>query len=93
MKTDKGPLRYSKAAPPWLEKAMRDVRKRQAERVRKAGEHVCVRTCCGTIDRVTGRGDRILKRPVAVMRFYECKLRGSDMTMNAAHDGRQEKTT
>ena len=66
----------------WFEKTMQDVRKRQAERIRKAGKHVCVALCSGTMARVTGRGDRILKRPVVVMRFYECKVCGRDMKPN-----------
>lgn len=62
-------------------KLFADVRRRQRERIRKAGEHECVRTPCGTATRVTGRGDRILKRPVVLMRFYECKICGRDMTI------------
>ena len=52
------------------------------ERIRKAGKHECVRELGGTVSRVTGRGDKILKRPVVQMRFYECKICGRDMTPN-----------
>ena len=34
------------------------------------------------MSRVTGRGDKILKRPVIVMRFFECEICGRDMTPN-----------
>ena len=79
----------------WLEKAMRNVRRRQADRIHKAGKHACVAVCCGTMDRVTGRDDRILKRPVVVMRFYECKVCGRSMTPKATLTGgknRQKET-
>lgn len=49
------------------------------ERIRKAGKHVCVRQSSGTVSRVTGRNNKILKRPVVIQRFYECKLCGKEM--------------
>jgi hypothetical protein len=65
-----------------FKKLFDDVKRRQRERIRKAGKHECVKAPCGTMSRVTGRGDKILKRPVTVMRFYECKICGRDMTPN-----------
>lgn len=65
-----------------FKKLFADVARRQCERIRKAGKHECVKTPAGTASRVTGRGDKILKRPVAIMRFYECKICGRDMTPN-----------
>ena len=68
MSTTKKPSRASRSAAPRcsasFEKAMRDVRQRAAERIRMAGKHVCVAIPAGEVSRVTGRGDRILKRPV-----------------------------
>lgn len=55
------------------------VNKWRRERIRKAGKHVCVRHLAGTVTRVTGRGNKILKRPIVQHRFYECKLCGRDM--------------
>lgn len=66
-----------------FKKIFADVRRRQSERIRKAGKHECVKTPAGTAQRVTGRVDKILKRPVVIMRFYECKICGRDMTPNA----------
>lgn len=57
-----------------------DVEKHQKERIRKAGKHVCIKQSSGTASRVTGRGGRILKRPIVFVRFYECKICGKDMT-------------
>lgn len=74
----------AKAAALTFKKLFADVRRRQRERIRKAGKHECVKVACGTVRRVTGRGDKILKRPVVVMRFFECKICGRDMTTN--HD-------
>lgn len=65
-----------------LKKLFADVKRRQRERIRKAGRHRCVKAPCGTMSRVTGRGDKILKRPVVIMRFYECKICGRDITPN-----------
>ena len=65
-----------------FKKLFADVKRRQRERIRKAGKHECVKAPCGTMSRVTGRGDKILKRPVVVMRFFECKICGRDMTPN-----------
>jgi len=62
-----------------LSKARADISKRKAERIRKSGKHTCVARVAGTVSRLTGRGDRILKRPVIVSRFYECKICGKDM--------------
>lgn len=61
-------------------RAVRNADRRQAERIRKAGKHVCIPVCSGELTRLTGRGGRILKRPVEVMKFYECKICGRDMT-------------
>lgn len=61
-------------------KLFRAARRRQRERERKAGKHRCVKVAYGTVTRVTGRGGRVLKRPVVVLRFYECKVCGRDMT-------------
>jgi hypothetical protein len=66
-----------------FKKLFADVKRRQRERIQKAGKHECVKAACGTMSRVTGRFDKILKRPVTVMRFYECKICGRDMTSNA----------
>lgn len=65
-----------------FKKLFADVKRRQRERIRKAGKHECVKTCTGAARRVTGRGDKILKRPVVIMRFFECKICGRDMTPN-----------
>lgn len=53
--------------------------KQRLERMEKAGKHKCVRTISGTASRVTGHNDVILKRPVVLHRFYECKICGRDM--------------
>jgi hypothetical protein len=66
----------------WFKREMKRIRDQQADRIRKAGKHDCVAVPAGVVTRVTGRGDRILKRPVVVMRFYECKVCGRDMTPN-----------
>ncbi len=58
-----------------------DARRRQRERIRKAGEHECVKIQAGSARRLTGRGDITLKRPVVIMRFYECQICGRDMTL------------
>jgi hypothetical protein len=81
----------SRACSTWLENAMRNVRRRQAERSRKAGKHVCIPECSGTMNRVTGRKDRILKRPVVVRQFHECKICGRDMTPNVVLSGNGER--
>jgi len=90
MSTTKNVKRASRSVAPrssaWFKKIMREVRKQATERIRKAGKHVCVPVCCGTMDRITGRSNRILKRPVVVMRFYECKVCGRDMTQNAPRE-------
>lgn len=85
--------RKARSAPPhgsasalWFKKLFADVRRRQRERIRKAGKHECVKTCTGAARRVTGRGDKILKRPVVIMRFFECKICGRDMTPNDEAD-------
>ena len=57
----------------------KELRRRQRERVRKAGNHRSVKVLSGTVRRVTGRGDKALKRPVVLARFYECKVCGRDM--------------
>ena len=69
-----------------FKKLFADVARRQRERIRRAGKHNCVKTLTGTARRVTGRGDRILKRPVVIMRFFECKICGRDMTPNEKAD-------
>lgn len=61
-------------------KQMEIVRRLNLKRIRMAGKHVCVRKYSFAVRRMTGRGDRILKRPVVVKRFYECKICGRDMT-------------
>lgn len=45
----------------WFAKVMRDVRRRQVERIRKAGKHVCVAVSSGEISRVTGGGNAVLR--------------------------------
>ena len=65
-----------------FKKLFADAERYRRERIRKAGKHECVRELGGTVSRVTGRGDKILKRPVVQMRFYECKICGRDMTPN-----------
>lgn len=64
----------------WYSEVAKVVVKLQRERRRKAGKHVCVKTSCGAVSRLTGRGGKILKRPVVILRLYECKLCGRDMT-------------
>lgn len=63
-----------------FEKLFQQAERRRKERIRKAGKHKCVKIITGTATRLTGRGDRILKRPVVVVRFYECKICGRDMS-------------
>ena len=73
-----------------FKKLFADAERYHRDRIRKAGKHECVRELGGTVSRVTGRGDKILKRPVVQMRFYECKICGRDMTPNEAHAPRYE---
>ena len=56
-----------------------EAERRQRERIRKAGKHQCVSTLTGTVRRLTGRGDKILKRPVVLARFYECEICGREL--------------
>ena len=65
-----------------FKKLFADAERYRRERIRKAGKHECVRELAGTVGRVTGRGGKILKRPVVGIRFYECKICGRDMTPN-----------
>ncbi|MDE2098198.1 MAG: hypothetical protein KGL39_13165 [Patescibacteria group bacterium] len=73
-----------------FKKLFADAERYRRERILKAGKHECVRELAGTVSRVTGRGDKILKRPVVQMRFYECKLCGRDMTPNAGTQRREK---
>lgn len=63
-------------------------KRRQLARIKKAGVHQCVAMACGSACRVTGRNDRILKRPVVVMRFYECEICGRTMQSQTNKDAR-----
>ena len=58
---------------------LKEARRLQRERIRKAGKHTCVREHVGTVRRLTGRGGKFLKRPVVTRRFYACKICGKDM--------------
>lgn len=62
-----------------LRPTMRRVYERQNKRIKEAGKHVCIRQKSGSSHRVTGRGDRILKRPVLQVQFFECKICGREM--------------
>lgn len=48
-------------------------------RIKKAGKHICVKQLYGTVSRVTGGKNKILKHRVTKYRFYECKFCGKDM--------------
>ncbi len=50
-------------------------------RIKQAGKHKCVRVKTGAVRRVTGGKDgiKILKRPILLYSFYECKLCGRVM--------------
>ncbi len=63
----------------WFDKLWSKVFERRAERIRKAGKHECEAVRAGEVARVTGRGGRILKRAVVVLRFYECGVCGREM--------------
>jgi len=63
-----------------FEEIFAGAKRRQQERIRKAGKHKCVKVSTGTATRITGRGGKTLKRPVVILRFYECKTCGKDMT-------------
>ena len=54
--------------------------RKRATRIRKAGKHTCVKVLVGTVAQVTGKGDKILKRPKVTLRLYECKVCGRYMT-------------
>lgn len=57
---------------------------REQERIRKAGKHTCVPVKAGACRRMTGRGDKILKRPVIIFQLYECKICGRAMAEKEA---------
>lgn len=79
MNTDSSPPAGSAS----FEDLFAKMKRSQMERIRKAGKHKCVKTLLGTLGRVTGRGGKPLKRSADVMRFYECKICGRNMTPNA----------
>lgn len=60
-------------------KLFADIERRQQERIKKAGKHKCIKILCGTVERVTGRNNKTLKRPVVIKRLFECKICGRDM--------------
>lgn len=64
----------------WFNRQVRNIRKKREKRIREAGPHKCTAVQTGAVSRVTGRNDRILKRPVVIMRFYECEICGRDMS-------------
>lgn len=64
---------------PSLRPMMLLLAKSQNKRIKEAGKHRCVKVKNGAARRVTGRGGKILKRPILLMQFYECKLCGRDM--------------
>lgn len=48
-------------------------------RIERAGKHKCVKMLAGCARRVTGKNGKILKRPVIIMKFYECSKCGRTM--------------
>ncbi len=63
----------------WWRDLMRRGRRREAERIKRAGPHVCQAECCATSALLTGRGDRTLTRPAVMLTPYECKVCGRAM--------------
>lgn len=51
----------------------------QAERLRNAPPHECVKELIGTTRHVAGVKGKPLKRARVIERFYQCKVCGKDM--------------
>ena len=51
---------------------------RSNERIKAAGKHKCQFVKCGSVRKLTGANSKVLKRPVLVAQFWECKLCGRE---------------